>query len=169
MAQEPNYQLWYGRLRLSCPKVLIVAKSGFSIIERIISATIVYLPENGPSASPNRIGSALLVIISLHSLLTTLQRITHLRSAGDRSPKHTSFSRASGYTSPSRLPSGTQTPRELKEEQWKSEAEASFKPGKAEMRSMYKELGGRKSRGKAKLASSGTRDRGGWADGNSDW
>jgi len=95
-------------------------------------------------------------------------RVTHLRSAGDRSPKYTSFSRTSGYTSPSLLPSGAQSPRELKEEQWRLEAEASSKPGKAEMRSMYKELGGRKSKGKTKLASSGTRDRGGWAEGNSD-
>lgn len=72
-----------------------------------------------------------------------------------------SFSRGSGYSSPL---SGYQTPREIKEEQWKQEAEAAAKPGKVEMRGMYKELGGRKSRGKTKLGSSGIRDKGGWVD-----
>lgn len=58
--------------------------------------------------------------------------------------------------------SGYQTPREIKEEQWKQEAE-STKPGKLEMREMYKELGGRKSKGKAKYtAGANSRDRGGW-------
>jgi len=32
------------------------------------------------------------------------------------------------------------------------------------MREMYKELGGRKARGKTKLGSSGIRDKGGWDD-----
>jgi hypothetical protein len=37
------------------------------------------------------------------------------------------------------------------------------------MREMYKELGGRKARSKAKLGSAGqNRDKGGWADGE-DW
>jgi len=78
-----------------------------------------------------------------------------------------SFSRGgSGYASPSL--SGYQTPRELKEEQWKLEAQAT-KPGKVEMREMYKELGGRKARGKTKLGSSGIRDKGGWDEAADDW
>lgn len=60
----------------------------------------------------------------------------------------------------------------MKEEKWRSEAEASLKPSKVEMREMYKELGGRKMRGKGKIASVGAggggRDRGGWGDDN-DW
>lgn len=88
-------------------------------------------------------------------------RVTHLKFGGDRSPTFNSFSRGSEYSSPSM--SGYQTPRELKEEQWRQEAQIA-KPNKLEMRTMYKELGGRKSRGKTKLGSSGIRDKGGWAD-----
>ncbi|KAF8665123.1 hypothetical protein AX16_000590 [Volvariella volvacea WC 439] len=88
-------------------------------------------------------------------------RIIHLRSSADRSPTSTVFSRLSD----SAPGSGYQTPRELKEEQWRMEAEAS-KPGKVEMRAIYKELGGRKSRTKAKLGSSGVRDKGGWNEDN---
>jgi len=58
--------------------------------------------------------------------------------------------------------SGYQTPREIREEQWRAEAEAT-KPGKLEMREMYKELGGRKAKSKAKFGSPGIRDKGGWA------
>jgi len=65
--------------------------------------------------------------------------------------------------------SGYQTPREIKEEQWKLESEASSKPGKLEMREMYKELGGRKARTKTKLGSTGIRDKGGWDDGSEAW
>jgi hypothetical protein len=37
------------------------------------------------------------------------------------------------------------------------------RPGKGEMRDMYKEMGGRKSRGKTKLGmAGGVRDKGGW-------
>jgi len=58
--------------------------------------------------------------------------------------------------------SGYQTPREMREEQWKAEAEQT-RPGKTEMREMYKELGGRKAKTKAKFQTSTTsRDRGGW-------
>ncbi|KAG5646927.1 hypothetical protein DXG03_002003 [Asterophora parasitica] len=90
-------------------------------------------------------------------------RVTHIRS-GDRSPRSNGYSRGSGYSSPSVSNSGYQTPREIKEEQWRQESEAAARPGKLEMRSMYKELGGRKSKGKAKLGSSGIRDKGGWGD-----
>lgn len=48
------------------------------------------------------------------------------------------------------------------------EAETTGRPSKVEMREMYKELGGRKSRGKGKVGSSaggvGVRDKGGWGD-----
>lgn len=64
-------------------------------------------------------------------------------------------------SSPSR--SGYQTPKEINEERWKVEEQT--RPGKAEMREMYKELGGRKSRNKTKLGSAGGyRDRTGWVD-----
>jgi len=90
-------------------------------------------------------------------------RQVYLKSRADRSPTSASFSRgSSGYASPS-LSTGYQTPRELKEEQWKLEAQLA-KPGKVEMREMYKELGGRKARAKTKLGSSGIRDKGGWND-----
>jgi len=79
-----------------------------------------------------------------------------------------SYSRGSGYSSPA-LASGYQTPRELKEEKWRQEAEGAAKPGKVEMREMYKELGGRKAKGKGKLGSSGVaRDKGGWNDAGAD-
>jgi hypothetical protein len=57
----------------------------------------------------------------------------------------------------------------LKEEKWRLEAEAAAKPGKVEMRGMYKELGGRKSKGKVKLGGAGgIRDKGGWDGGHDD-
>lgn len=63
------------------------------------------------------------------------------------------------------LSSGYVTPREIREAQWASEAAAATaKPNKLEARSMYKELGGRKFRGKNKFGGE-TRDRGGWDDG----
>jgi len=84
-----------------------------------------------------------------------------------RSSSRQASRQGSRAVSPNR--SGYQTPRELKEEQWRQEAQAAEKPGKLEMREMYKELGGRKSRGKAKLgATGGTRDKGGWDDGGGD-
>ncbi|KAJ3482571.1 hypothetical protein NLJ89_g12133 [Agrocybe chaxingu] len=101
-------------------------------------------------------------------------RQVYLKTVKDRerSPTAATFSRSnSGYNTPSRGVSGSgyQTPREIKEEQWRAEAEATSKPGKVEMREMYKELGGRKARGKTKLGSSGAfRDKGGWDDGG-DW
>ncbi|KAG1725585.1 uncharacterized protein EDB91DRAFT_1239803 [Suillus paluster] len=73
----------------------------------------------------------------------------------------------SGRTSPSL--SGYQTPKELKEEQWRQEELTQTRPGKVEMREMYKELGGRKSRTKTKLGGSGGyRDRTGWGEGDDD-
>jgi len=59
--------------------------------------------------------------------------------------------------------SGSQTPREIREERWRLEATAVERPGKAEMREMYKELNGRKSKNKGKLGGiMGIRDKGGW-------
>ncbi|THU88190.1 hypothetical protein K435DRAFT_762047 [Dendrothele bispora CBS 962.96] len=98
-------------------------------------------------------------------------RLTHLKSVSERSPTATngfSISRGSGYSTPS-VDSGYQTPREIKEERWRQEAEAVSNPGKIEMRAMYKELGGRKSRTKTKLASTGVRDKGGWAQEQDMW
>lgn len=68
----------------------------------------------------------------------------------------------SGHSTPA---SGQQTPREIREERWRLEADLE-KPGKIEMREMYKELGGRKAKTKPKWGSAGTmRDKGGWANG----
>ena len=62
------------------------------------------------------------------------------------------------------LSSGYVTPREIREAQWASEATTALsKPNKVEARTMYKELGGRKFKGKSKFGE--TRDRGGWDDG----
>ncbi|KAF5361688.1 hypothetical protein D9758_007333 [Tetrapyrgos nigripes] len=100
-------------------------------------------------------------------------RISHLKSVSERSPTTTGTngytpSRGSGYTSPSTA-SGYQTPREIREERWRQEAEATSSPGKVEMRAMYKELGGRKSKAKTKLGSTGVRDKGGWAEERDMW
>jgi hypothetical protein len=70
----------------------------------------------------------------------------------------------SGHASPAA--SGYQTPREIREERWRLEAEAVEKPGKIEMREMYKEFNGRKSKAKGKLGgTTGVRDKGGWTEG----
>jgi len=61
--------------------------------------------------------------------------------------------------------SGYQTPRELREEQWRVEADSVSKLSKTEQREMYKELGGRKSKSKGKLGTAGIRDKGGWGGG----
>ncbi|KAK0478193.1 hypothetical protein IW261DRAFT_1551599 [Armillaria novae-zelandiae] len=92
-------------------------------------------------------------------------RLMHSQSLSSRSKSTNGYS-GSGRSTPSL--SGNQTPRELKEEKWRLEAEAAARPGKVEMRGMYKELGGRKSRGKTKLGSSGIRDKGGWSE-SGDW
>ncbi|OAX42590.1 hypothetical protein K503DRAFT_766677 [Rhizopogon vinicolor AM-OR11-026] len=91
-------------------------------------------------------------------------RITYISSVSNRSPPSSPLhSRGSGRTSPSH--SGYQTPRDIKEEQWRQEVVAQTRPGKVEMREMYKELGGRKSKTKTKLGSSGGyRDRTGWGE-----
>ncbi|KAF8872753.1 hypothetical protein CPB85DRAFT_1378894 [Mucidula mucida] len=68
-------------------------------------------------------------------------RTTHMHSL-----KSANSESRSGYSTPS-----YQTPREQKEAQWRMEAEVT-RPGKNEMREMYKEFGGRKVRGKAGLA-----------------
>ncbi|KDQ17618.1 hypothetical protein BOTBODRAFT_29794 [Botryobasidium botryosum FD-172 SS1] len=69
--------------------------------------------------------------------------------------------------------SGIQTPRELREEQWRNEAAETASPkkgaAKVEMREMYKELGGRMARGKNRVKNGESRDRGGWNAGSDDW
>ncbi|TBU30798.1 hypothetical protein BD309DRAFT_888888 [Dichomitus squalens] len=87
-------------------------------------------------------------------------RTTYLTTIPNRSPPQ---SPRSGYLTP--LRSGQQTPREIREEKWKQEVEGAARPSKVEMREMYKELGGRKARGKGKLGgTAGMRDRGGWGE-----
>ena len=81
----------------------------------------------------------------------------------NRSPPLGPVQSRSGRTSPT---SGYQTPREMREERWRLEAEAVERPGKTEMREMYKELNGRKSKAKGKLGGmTGIRDKGGWMGG----
>ncbi|KAE9397889.1 hypothetical protein BT96DRAFT_1020546 [Gymnopus androsaceus JB14] len=101
-------------------------------------------------------------------LLFTAHNIPQITSSS--SPTNGTF--GSGYSTPSYsysssyADSGYATPRELKEAQWKQENEASASPGKLEMRAMYKEMGGRKVRGKGKGVGVGSgrggRDKGGW-------
>ncbi|KAF8741340.1 A Receptor for Ubiquitination Targets, partial [Rhizoctonia solani] len=87
-------------------------------------------------------------------------RVTYLR-----------IQRTSDYNGPrvaadaDALGSGYVTPKEMREAQWASEASAAnLKPSRVEARAMYKDLGGRKFKGKNKFGSE-TRDRGGWGDG----
>ncbi|OCH94235.1 hypothetical protein OBBRIDRAFT_832057 [Obba rivulosa] len=92
-------------------------------------------------------------------------RTTYLQAIADRerSPTLGPLYPSSGRASPA-PGSGTLTPKEIREEQWRSEAEAP-RPSKVEMRAIYKELGGRKTRDKKKTGSAfGARDKGGWAD-----
>ncbi|KAH9939010.1 uncharacterized protein BXZ73DRAFT_44252 [Epithele typhae] len=90
-------------------------------------------------------------------------RTTYLNAIPRRSPPQSPGPRSiSGYESPR---SGQQTPRELREEKWRQEAEVVSRPTKVEMREAYKELNGRKARGKGKLGGmSGMRDRAGFSD-----
>ena len=80
-----------------------------------------------------------------------------LSFANIMSEKSTSSSRGSV----SHPGSGYVTPKEAREEAWKQEAEQKDSPTKNEMREMYKELGGRKAKGKGKFGAT-TRDKGGW-------
>ncbi len=91
-------------------------------------------------------------------------RTTYLRTVHSRERSPISYSRP---LSPA-LSSGYQTPREVREERWKAETDGTTRPSKVEMREMYKELGGRKARGKTKVGARETRDKGGW-DGGDDF
>ena len=94
---------------------------------------------------------------SYHFNRSCYQRIVYIQSI----PAREQSSMGSGYTT-SGSRSGYQTPRELKEEQWRLEANSVNKPSKNELREMYKELGGRKSKTKGKVGSTGRiRDKGG--------
>lgn len=85
----------------------------------------------------------------------------YAQMTSNRSPPLGPVRPRSGHVSPAA--SGYQTPREIREERWRIEAEAVEKPGKTEMREMYKELNGRKSKAKGKLGGTGgIRDKGGW-------
>jgi hypothetical protein len=90
------------------------------------------------------------------------QLFMYAQMISNRSPSLEPVRSRSGHTSPAT--SGYQTPREIREERWRVEAEAVEKPGKVEMREMYKELNGRKSKAKGKLGGTiGIRDKGGWS------
>jgi len=98
-------------------------------------------------------------------------RITFLKGVSSRERDPIVYSRP--LSPSSNLNSGYQTPREIREEKWRAEADGTTTPTKVEMRQMYKELGGRKSKTKNKLGSAeGARDRGGWgedAGGYNEW
>ncbi|KAF9540043.1 hypothetical protein CPC08DRAFT_770873 [Agrocybe pediades] len=96
-------------------------------------------------------------------------RQVYLKTLKDREPPSTISRSRSGHSSPSWGATGYITPRELKEEAWRAEQQAIDKPGKLEMREMYKDLGGRKAKTKTKLGSSGFRDKGGWDNGGDEW
>ncbi|KAJ3522083.1 hypothetical protein NM688_g8927 [Phlebia brevispora] len=90
-------------------------------------------------------------------------RATYLQTLRNREQEPVQYSRP--ITPASNHGSGSQTPREMREEKWKLEAEAQQKPTKIEMREMYKELGGRKARAKGKVGTpGGARDKGGWGE-----
>ena len=106
-----------------------------------------------------------------------LQRLTFMKDARIRSreqgqgqtvlvpPARTSRPNSPYVSGGSNPSSGYATPREAREEQWRLESEGVTKPSKNEMREMYKELGGRKSRGKGKFGpSAGIRNKGGYGD-----
>lgn len=107
-----------------------------------------------------------------------LQRLTFMKDASQRSreqglgqtvfvaPARTSRPNSPYVSGGSSNPSsGYATPREAREEQWRQEADGTLKPSKVEMREMYKELGGRKARGKGKFGpSAGIRNKGSWGD-----
>lgn len=90
------------------------------------------------------------------------------RVSRPNSPYIDSFSSGLNGSSSPRSGSGYVTPREAREEQWRQEAVEKAKPGKVEMREMYKELGGRKAKAKNKFSAGnqGVRDKGGWDDGH---
>lgn len=109
---------------------------------------------------------------------SSLQRLTFMKDASQRSreqglgqtvfvpPARTSRPNSPYVSGGSSNPSsGYATPREAREEQWRQEADGTLKPSKVEMREMYKELGGRKARGKGKFGpSAGIRNKGSWGD-----
>lgn len=85
----------------------------------------------------------------------------YAQATSNRSPPFGPVQSRSAHTS--QPASGSQTPREVREERWRLEAAAVDRPGKVEMREMYKELNGRKAKAKGKLGgTTGIRDKGGW-------
>jgi hypothetical protein len=116
--------------------------------------------ESGPEGNRNKTGYMSRVWLCPFPLNLFFQRHEYIRTIKARDSE-TTFSRPS---TPS-FGSGYQTPREIREEQWRLESESN-KPGKVEMREIYKELGGRKARTKTKYGAATTRDKGGWTDGD---
>ncbi|EKM60581.1 uncharacterized protein PHACADRAFT_246595 [Phanerochaete carnosa HHB-10118-sp] len=88
-------------------------------------------------------------------------RVTYLKIIAERERSPISYSRPLTPIS-----SGYQTPRDLREEKWEQEIDSQLKPSKVELREMYKELGGRKARGKGKVGmeTATVRDKGGWTE-----
>ncbi|EIN12347.1 hypothetical protein PUNSTDRAFT_49601 [Punctularia strigosozonata HHB-11173 SS5] len=82
-------------------------------------------------------------------------RTTYIKTTSTREPPTPGYYTPSG----SGARSGYQTPSERNQERWQQEDES--RPSKVEMREMYKELGGRKSKAKGKFANGPSRDRGG--------
>jgi hypothetical protein len=83
------------------------------------------------------------------------QRTTYIASVSsrDNDAGHSRpYLAASGYSSAG---SGHRTPKEANEERWQAEAEPGARPDKVAMREMYKELGGRKAKGKTKFGRAG--------------
>jgi len=91
-------------------------------------------------------------------------RTSYMHNLATRSPPFGPVNPSTGFSSHSGSQSGYQTPREVREDRWRLENDTLAKPSKQEMRDSYKELGGRKVRGKGKISAGGIRDRGGWED-----
>ena len=121
----------------------------------------VFLLGSGPDGNRNKTGCGSSPFL-FDALTFPSQRTSYIQSIPARE------SVGSGYTT-STPRSGYQSPRETKEEQWRSEAQTVSRPSKGDMREMYKELGGRKSKGKAKVGGTGrVRDKGGLG-GHEEW
>jgi hypothetical protein len=90
--------------------------------------------------------------------MRAVQRTTYIQSVSTRD-QDTSYARpyraASGYSSAGGGGSGARTPKEVHEERWQAEADGAGRPNKVEMREMYKQLGGRKDKAKAKFGRAG--------------
>jgi hypothetical protein len=94
--------------------------------------------------------------------LMQYKRVKHKEESN--APLH-SFSKPRSYSKPSSgvaTPDGYLTPRELKEEEWSQQSEAS--PSKHELRSWYKDNGGKRIRKTKTGMTGGMRDRTAWSN-----